>query len=173
MASLAPGQLKSSFPAVADEAARVLILGSLPGEASLRAAQYYAHPQNQFWRLMGVVIGRELQALPYPERLAALRLAGVGLWDTVRSAERVGSLDAKIRGPTPNSLGAFAATLPALRVIAFNGAKASAVGRGELGPGSNFALITLPSSSPAHAVPFERKLEQWIRLKTFLAGASE
>jgi hypoxanthine-DNA glycosylase len=171
MPTSTPGAAKFSFSAVTDEATRVLILGSLPGEASLRAGQYYAHPQNQFWRLMSAVTGRDLQAPPYPERLAGLLSAGVGLWDTVRSAERVGSLDAKIRGHTPNSLGAFAATLPSLRVIAFNGAKASAIGRGRLGADSGFTLITLPSSSPAHAVPFERKLEQWVRLRPFLPAA--
>lgn len=172
MPTSTPGAAKSSFPAVTDAATRVLILGSLPGEASLRAGQYYAHPQNQFWRLMGVVMGRELHALAYLERLDALGSVGVGLWDTVRSAERVGSLDAQIRGPIPNSLSEFAATLPRLRTVAFNGAKASTIGRGQLAD-SDFTLITLPSSSPAHAVPFERKAEQWIRLKAFLAGASD
>ena len=83
---------KRGFAPVVDERTRVLILGSLPGDASLRAGQYYGHPQNAFWRLVGGVIGRDLAALPYDERLAALRAAGVGLWDVVASAERPGSL---------------------------------------------------------------------------------
>ena len=107
-----PSQSKSSFAAVADASTRVLILGSLPGEASLRRAQYYAHPQNQFWRLAGAVINADLAAAAYPDRLQILLRAGIGLWDVISSAERRGSLDADIRNHQPNALAAFAATLP-------------------------------------------------------------
>ncbi len=95
-------------------------------------AQYYAHPANQFWRLMEAVIDIPLVGTPYPARLDALRSAGVGLWDVVRSAERIGSLDAAIRDHQPNALAEFAATLPHLRAVAFNGAKASQIGRRQL-----------------------------------------
>ena len=166
---MTPDGAKSSFPAVADAATRVLILGSLPGEASLRRSQYYAHPQNQFWRLMEAVTQRELSAATYPERITALLGAGVGLWDVIRSARRVGSLDADIRGHTPNALTAFAATLPALRAIAFNGAKASEIGRKQLSENTRLTLVALPSSSPAHAaMSFERKRESWLTLRAFL-----
>ncbi|MDB5432692.1 MAG: Uracil-DNA glycosylase superfamily [Caulobacter sp.] len=164
---------KSSFPAVTNADIRLLVLGSLPGEVSLARAQYYAHPQNQFWRLMQAVIGRPLVELAYPERLEALLEAGVGLWDVVRSAERVGSLDTAIRNLEANALADFTATLPALRAVAYNGAKASAVGRTLLGDGTAFAQITLPSSSPAHAVPFERKAAEWLRLRTYLGGGAK
>jgi len=159
---------KSSFPAVADSATRVLILGSLPGEASLAAAQYYAHPQNQFWRLMSSVIGADLVAMAYPARIAALLAAGVGLWDVIRSADRIGSLDAAIRDHRPNALGEFVATLPSLRVIAFNGGKASVIGRKALGADGPYALVTLPSSSPAHTLALAQKQAQWLRLRGFL-----
>lgn len=162
--------IKSSFAAIADENARLLILGSLPGERSLALAQYYAHPANQFWRLMEAVIDTPLVGTSYPARLDALRSAGVGLWDVVRSAERIGSLDAAIRDHQPNALAEFAATLPALRAVAFNGAKASQIGRGRLADEFAPTLVTLPSSSPAHAVPFERKLAAWLALKRFLPG---
>ena len=163
-----PDGLKSSFAPVADAATRVLILGSLPGEASLRRAQYYAHPRNQFWRLMEAVTGRGLVDLAYPERLAALGAAGVGLWDVIASARRAGSLDADIRDHQPNTLAAFTATLPALRAVGFNGAKAYQIGGRQLG-GARPALIALPSSSPAHAaLSFERKQEAWLRLSPFL-----
>jgi TDG/mug DNA glycosylase family protein len=164
-------KLKSSFAPVADAGTRLLILGSLPGEASLARAQYYAHPQNQFWRLVGAVIGDDLQAMEYALRLSALRAAGVGLWDVVRSATRTGSLDTAIRGHQPNALAEFAATLPALRAIAFNGGKASAIGRRQLGPSTLWELISLPSSSPAHTMAFGRKEAEWLTLKRFL-GAS-
>ena len=166
-----PGALKSSFPAIVDAATRVLVLGSLPGEVSLLRREYYGHPQNQFWRLMGEVTGRELIGLAYPERLDALLAAGVGLWDVIKSAERVGSLDAHIRSHSPNPLAAFVVGLPALRAIGFNGAKAAAIGARQLadlakGP----QLIFLPSSSPAHAIGFERKRTEWMKLKPFLEG---
>ena len=158
---------KASFPAVADADTRVLILGSLPGEISLSRAQYYAHPRNQFWRLTGAAIGADLDGLAYLERLAALRAVGVGLWDVIASAERRGSLDAAIRDHQANALAEFAATLPRLRAVAFNGAKASAIGR-RLLDGAGLALITLPSSSPAYTAPFERKAADWLQLRTFL-----
>ena len=161
---------KTSFPAVADMRTRVLVLGSLPGDASLRAAQYYAHPQNQFWRLMEAVVGGPLAGEPYETRLEILREAGVGLWDVIRQARRTGSLDTAIRDHMPNRLAAFVEGLPQLRAIGFNGGKASQIGRKALaavegGP----VLITLPSSSPAHAsVPFAGKQAEWIALKAFL-----
>jgi double-stranded uracil-DNA glycosylase len=168
MAASPADTLKSSFPPVADAGTRLLVLGSLPGEVSLRRAQYYAHPQNQFWRLMGEVIGADLAGSAYPARLAMLLGAGVGLWDVVRSARRAGSLDASIRDHAPNALAAFAATLPALRAVAFNGAKASEIGRRALGAGSHWTLIDLPSSSPAHTVGLERKRSEWLKLTPYL-----
>lgn len=161
--------LKSSFAPVADTAVRVLILGSLPGELSLRRRQYYGNPRNQFWRLLGGVIGDDLEGLAYEARLAALLSAGVGLWDVVRSARRDGSLDGAIRDHQPNALAQFAAILPALRAIAFNGAKAAAIGRRQLGDQAGWALLDLPSSSPAHTAQFEAKLAQWLTLKPYLA----
>lgn len=162
---------KSSFPAVADARTRLLILGSLPGEISLAHAQYYAHPRNQFWRLMEAVVERPLIDVDYAERLSTLLAAGVGVWDVIASAERIGSLDTKIRNHEANALAEFAATLPALRAIAFNGGKASSIGRKQLGSEPGYALVTLPSSSPAHAaVPIERKHAEWQVLKNFLPG---
>ncbi len=164
-----PTALKSSFTAVADASTRLLILGSLPGDASLRRGQYYAHPRNQFWRLMEVVIDQDLVGRTYDDRLARLVEAGVGLWDVIRSAERSGSLDADIRRHTPNPLATFIGALPALRAVAFNGAAASVIGRKALSQDLGLALITLPSSSPAHAaLSFDSKLERWRRLGSVL-----
>ena len=161
---------KAGFEPVVDANTRLLILGSLPGDASLRAGQYYGHPRNAFWRLIGGVIGRDLAALSYEERLAALRAAGVGLWDVIASAERPGSLDAAIRAPEAADLRALVATLPALRAVAFNGGKAAKLGRAVLADRSEgVALIDLPSSSPAHARPFEEKAAAWAALAHALA----
>src|SRR5690606_37900010 len=109
-----------AFPPVADARTRLLVLGSLPGRASLAAREYYANPGNGFWRLMGAVTGVDLPALPYAARLEALLAHGVGLWDVIAHAERQGSLDSAIRSPAPRDLAAMAETLPALRAIAFN-----------------------------------------------------
>lgn len=145
----------------------MLILGSLPGEASLAVARYYAHPQNAFWRLAGAVIGRDLQAIDYDARLAALREAGIGLWDVIASAERSGSLDAAIRSPEAADLRGLIAGLPALRAVAFNGGLAARMG-GKILAGESVPLVSLPSSSPAHAQPFEHKLQAWRALSAWL-----
>jgi hypoxanthine-DNA glycosylase len=159
---------KSSFPPVVAPGTRVLVLGSLPGEASLAAGRYYAHPRNGFWRLIGTAIGRELEPLDYEARLAALLEAGVGLWDTVASARRRGSLDAAIREAEPNALAELVASLPALRAVGFNGQAAARVGRPRLAH-TALALVPLPSSSPAHAaMPLREKEKLWAALGDFL-----
>src|SRR5687767_12849782 len=159
---------KSAFPPIVAPDTRVLILGSLPGEASLAAGRYYAHPQNQFWRLIGGVIGCELHSLAYDARLDALREAGVGLWDTVASALRQGSLDGALREVESAALCGLIATLPALRAVGFNGATSARLGRRALGA-TALALIDLPSSSPAYAaMPFVEKAQIWGRLREFL-----
>ncbi len=146
----------------------MLILGSLPGEVSLAKQRYYAHPQNQFWRLTGAALGRDLAALDYPSRLDALRLAGIALWDTVASASRTGSLDSAIRDAEHAPLAKLVATLPDLRAVAFNGRKSAAIGRPQLCD-SGLSLIDLPSSSPAYAaMPLADKERLWARLADFL-----
>jgi hypoxanthine-DNA glycosylase len=157
------------FPPVIREDTRLLVLGSLPGRASLAAGQYYAHPRNLFWRLIGAAIGRELEPLGYEMRLAALLDARVGLWDAVASAERPGSLDANIRLHAASDLKALVASLPRLRAVAFNGATAARIGRKELDETGNLTLIELPSSSPAYAsLPYRKKLAAWAALSAFL-----
>ena len=162
------GPRKSAFAPIVAPDTRVLVLGSLPGEASLAAGRYYAHPQNGFWRLAGHIIGLDLAALDYDARLAALLAAGIGLWDTVASAQRVGSLDAALREVEGAALDGLVASLPELRAVGFNGATAARLGRRALGD-TTLALIDLPSSSPAFAaMPFARKAEIWGRLREFL-----
>jgi len=158
---------KRSFPPIVDADTRVLILGSLPGEASLAAGQYYANPRNAFWRLLETVLDAPLAPLAYEDRLATLQSRGVGLWDVVAEAERRGSLDAAILNSSANDLLALVETLPALRAVAFNGGTAARLGSRLLAPVANrMALIALPSSSPAHAArSFAEKAEAWSVLK--------
>jgi hypoxanthine-DNA glycosylase len=165
-------EIKRSFPPVADDRTRVLVLGSLPGEQSLAQQRYYAHPQNQFWRLIGAVIDRDLAALPYQQRLEALLEAQVGLWDTVGSATRAGSLDSAIKLHEANALPELIARLPALRAVGFNGGKSASIGTPLLSHRSDLALLPLPSSSPAYTLPFDAKLERWMALTPFLSRRS-
>jgi hypoxanthine-DNA glycosylase len=158
---VAPPSLKASFPPVVDLHTRVLVLGSLPGEISLARGQYYANPQNQFWRLIGAVIGADLIGLGYTERLERLLAAGVGLWDVIATAERDGSLDAAIRGHRPNELAELAASLHDLRAVGFNGGTSARIGRKALEGRGVWTLLPLPSSSPAYTRPFEEKLGAW------------
>lgn len=156
------------FPPIADAHARVLILGSLPGQVSLQRQQYYAQPQNAFWKIMGRLFGAGPD-LPYEKRAQRLRQNGIALWDVCAAAERPGSLDAAIvhASVVPNDFAAFIETHPDIGLICFNGGKAAELYRRLVLPDLPTAAravrtVTLPSTSPAHAaMPFEDKLTRW------------
>ena len=138
----------------------MLILGSFPSTASLAAGQYYAHPRNLFWPLLGAVLGQPLAAMPYAARLAAVRAAGIGIWDVYAACAREGSLDAAIRDATENDFAGLQESAPALRRICFNGRTAARRLREMEGLG--YDAVVLPSTSPAHAgMRFEDKLARW------------
>lgn len=163
--------LLRAFPPVARVDARVLVLGSMPGEASLRAGRYYAHPQNRFWPFMGALVGAG-PALPYAARLAALNDAGIALWDALAACERPGSLDSAIRAPRRNDFDAFLAAHPGIRTVCFNGAKAETefLRGGVPAAAAGLALQRLPSTSPANASqPADAKLAAW-RAAFVIAG---
>lgn len=160
--------LKRGLPPIVDIDTRLLVLGSLPGDKSLQASQYYAHPRNHFWDLVGSVIDVPLRPLDYPERLAMLRQHRIGLWDVVARANRRGSLDAAMRDIEPNRLADFAGALPNLKAIAFNGKTAFTQGVKALASVKDLALIPLPSSSPAHAVDLSVKRAAWMALREVL-----
>jgi len=143
-----------------------LILGSFPGHRSLQVQAYYGHPQNQFWRLLGTVFDLPLAGADYAGRLAQLREAGIGLWDVITETEREGSLDSAIRNPRASNLHGLLDSMPALRVIGFNGGTAARMGRRELGERvSSYRVVDLPSSSPAYTQAFEAKLIRWRTLR--------
>lgn len=148
------------LPPVIGRNARLLILGSFPGVASLHAQQYYGHPRNHFWPLLSAIWGVDLVALPYRARTAELRRRGLGLWDVYASCCRQGSLDQAIEAAQLNDLASLIERAPGLRLVAHNGGESARAMRhvGALG----LAVQRLPSSSPANASwSFERKLLAW------------
>ena len=163
--------VKVGLPPVARSDARLFLLGSLPGEASLAAARYYAHPSNQFWRLLGAAIGEPLHELDYDRRLERLAERKVGLWDVIQSARRTGSLDQAIRAANHNRIDSLLLDFPELRAIAFNGATAARIGRRLFDAAEGVELIDLPSSSAANTQSFGTKLASWTRLADFVLPA--
>jgi hypoxanthine-DNA glycosylase len=154
-------QRKRCFDPVVDEQTRLLLLGSLPGEKSLALQQYYGNRHNQFWTLMADVMGVQIPA-DYPARLEILRQHGIGLWDVVAEAHRQGSLDSRIRDRDDNDLCGLLARFPKIEAIGFNGGTAAKHGLKVLGEfASRFHVVALPSSSPAHTMPYAEKLAKW------------
>ena len=164
--------VKFGLPPIARSDAALFLLGSLPGDASLAARRYYAHPTNQFWRLLGQAVGEELQALDYHDRLERLAARRIGLWDVIASASRPGSLDQAIRDAAHNRIEHLLHDFPDLRAIAFNGGTAARVGRKLIGePPTHIKLVDLPSSSAANTRAFADKARAWSRLAQFAAPA--
>lgn len=160
--------MKRAFPAIVSASSTMLILGSMPSEASLAAQQYYAHPRNAFWRILAELTGVAADAV-YAQRVQALSAAGIALWDVLSACEREGSLDSAIVSATsvPNDFSVFLAAYPLLRRIYFNGAKAEQIFRQKIMASQclpeNLQLLRLPSTSPAHAaMPFEHKRDEWL-----------
>lgn len=148
------------LPPVLRADTRLLILGSFPGVASLQAQQYYGHPQNQFWKILGSLWGLPLPRMPYADRITALQDHGLGLWDVYGACEREGSLDAAIRRGELNDLASLRHRCPGLRAVAHNGGESYKHARHTAGLG--LPVFKLPSTSPAHASwSFERKLAAW------------
>ena len=156
----AEATLLQGLAPVAGRGARLLVLGSFPGAASLAAQQYYGHPRNHFWSILSALWGLELVALPYRRRIAALKQHGLALWDVYAACRREGSLDSAIEDAVPNDLAGLVARLPRLRAIAHNGGESARAMR--ITRGLGLAVSRLPSTSPANASwSFERKLAAW------------
>jgi hypoxanthine-DNA glycosylase len=167
-AGSARASIVHGFPPIADGRARVLILGSMPSQASLAAGQYYAHPRNAFWPIIGALLGFSPD-LPYPDRVARLRAGGIALWDVLHSCARHGSLDADIEEDSirPNAIGPLLRQYPAIRRVFFNGTRSELAFRRyvlpEIGPDRpDLTYRRLPSTSPAHAArSLQQKLLAW------------
>ncbi|MCS6945306.1 MAG: DNA-deoxyinosine glycosylase [Sutterellaceae bacterium] len=148
------------FPPVIDTAVETLILGSFPSEASLAARQYYAHPRNQFWHILGAVLGEPLAELPYEVRLARVLAHRIGIWDVIGACQREGSADSAIRNAQANDFTRLRILAPQLWRIVFNGAHAARFAARFRSAG--YLVRVAPSSSPAHAGrTLTQKIELW------------
>lgn len=148
------------LPPVLDARTRLLVLGSFPGVASLRAQQYYGHPQNQFWKILGTLWSLDLMALPYAQRIEAAQSRGLGIWDVYRACEREGSLDTAIRQAELNDFARVLRECPQLKAVAHNGGESFRHAKHTQALG--LPVYKLPSTSPANASwSFDRKLASW------------
>lgn len=150
---------KQGFPAVADENTEILILGSLPGDVSIRKHQYYGHPGNDFWRLLGNIIGENLQSMGYQKRLDTLKRNKIGLWDVFKAGKRDGSEDSKIKNQEINQFSILKEIAPNLKLILFNGKKS-----GEYEPilrAMGYETKVLPSSSGANRRFLKNRKSEW------------
>jgi hypoxanthine-DNA glycosylase len=151
--------IKQGFSAIVDKNTEILILGSLPGDVSIKRHQYYGHPGNDFWRLLGRAIGENLDSMDYESRLETLKRNGIGLWDVFKAGDREGSEDAKIKGEEINQFSILKELAPKLRLVCFNGRKSGKyepVLR-EMGYGTKI----LPSSSGANRRFLEKRESEW------------
>ena len=167
---LEPSVAKRSFPPIADARARVLVLGTLPGEESLRRGEYYAHPRNLFWPIVFALFDAT-PAIDYAERLAFVAAHGMALWDVCEFGERDASADSTIRRERPNAIDRLLDAHPLIRAVAFNGSGARRLYDRHFARRGDLAYLALPSTSPAHArLDFAAKLARWMALREALSG---
>ncbi|HTT80454.1 MAG TPA: DNA-deoxyinosine glycosylase [Stellaceae bacterium] len=160
--------VKRSFPPVVNAASRILVLGTLPGEESLRRQEYYAHPRNLFWPIVFALFGAE-PAPVHADRLAFALRHNIALWDVCGSAQRQASADTAIRGEVPNAIDALLDRYPAIGAVAFNGSGARRLYDRHFARRADRRYLALPSTSPAHArLDFAAKLARWTALRDAL-----
>jgi double-stranded uracil-DNA glycosylase len=165
-----PSTAKRSFPPIIDAHARVLVLGTLPGEESLRRQEYYAHPRNLFWPILCALFD-EVPPADYAARLAFANTHRVALWDVCASGEREASADATIRREAPNAIEALLDAHPLIGAVAFNGTGARRLHDRHFRRRPGLGYLALPSTSPAHAgLDFAAKLARWAALRDMLCG---
>ncbi len=164
--------LQNLLPPVIDESTHVLILGSMPSKLSLEKQQYYGNPRNHFWKIIGEILQVEIP-VEYKDRLNFLKIHHIGLWDTIQSCEREGSLDANIRNIIPNDFRKLLKTYPTIRLILFNGGKSFDVFKKHMGFDllQNIHYAKMPSTSPIpgkNIKSFEEKVEEWRLMERYL-----
>jgi len=166
-------EVKNVLPPVIDVTTKVLIVGSMPGKQSLEKQQYYGNPRNHFWSIIGEILKQEIP-VDYSERIALLKENHIGLWDTIESCERKGSLDAAIKNEKPNDFKTLFIRYPNIKLVLFNGGKAFEVFKKHIGFEvlDGRAYQKMPSTSPIpgkNIKSFDEKLEDWQLMQSYLA----
>lgn len=160
----------NSFPALADENSKILVLGTMPGVQSIEKQQYYAHPQNAFWKILFTLFD-ELPVPPEFELRKKLLIEnGIALWDVLESCHREGSLDSNIKNGIPNKIRELLAAYPNIKTVVFNGKESHRLFVKTFGDSIVLPQIVMPSTSPANTMKFETKLESWSIIKKYLAA---
>lgn len=157
----------SSFPPIVSEDSKILILGSVPGIKSLEMKEYYAHPQNKFWRILFALFQEDFTA-DYAEKMELLKKNKIAVWDVIDSCERKGSLDTEIKNEAHHDILQLLQDFPSIKVIFCNGQKSFKTLRKILPDDLKIPILVLPSTSPAYTIPYQQKLKDWSVLKSFL-----
>ena len=157
----------SSFPPIISNDAKIFILGSVPGVKSLEMQEYYAHPQNKFWKIIFELFNENFSE-DYVEKIKILKKNKIAVWDVIDSCERVGSLDTKIKNEESNDILQLLKKYPNIKTIFCNGGKSYKNLQKIVGKNFEIPIYLLPSTSPLHTISFEKKLESWKIIKTFL-----
>ncbi|BAP32576.1 G:T/U mismatch-specific DNA glycosylase [Chryseobacterium sp. StRB126] len=158
----------SSFPPLIDDQSEILILGSIPGVKSLEMQQYYAHPQNKFWKIILELLNEKFTE-DYSKRIGIVKKHHIALWDVIDSCERKGSLDSEIKNEEANQIDALLEEHPNVKAIFCNGGKSYKNLRKLLGKNYKLPIFLMPSTSPLHTISFERKFEEWKKVLEFLS----
>ncbi len=157
----------SSFPPIVSEDSKILILGSVPGIKSLEMKEYYAHPQNKFWRILFALFQEDFTA-DYAEKMELLKKNKIAVWDVIDSCERKGSLDTEIKNEAHHDILQLLQDFPSIKVIFCNGQKSFKTLRKILPDDLKIPILVLASTSPAYTIPYQQKLKDWSVLKSFL-----
>lgn len=157
----------SSFPPFIDEKSKILILGSIPGVKSLEKQQYYAHPQNKFWKIIFELFSEEFTE-DYSVRINILKKNHIAIWDVIDSCERKGSLDSEIKNEEANQIEKLLENYPNIKAVFCNGGKSYKNLQKLLGKNFRIPVYLLPSTSPLHTISFERKFEDWKKVLDYL-----
>lgn len=157
----------SSFPPLISEDSKVLILGSVPGIKSLEMQEYYAHPQNKFWRILFELFDEEFTT-DYCGKIKLLKKYKIGVWDVIDSCERKGSLDTEIKNENHHNILKLLEDFPSIKVIFCNGQKSFKTLNKILPNDLEIPIVVLPSTSPAYTIPYEKKLQEWSVIKSYL-----
>lgn len=156
-----------SFPPIIDDHSEIIILGSIPGVKSLEKQQYYGHPQNKFWKIIFELLDEEFTE-DYNQRIQMLKKHHIALWDVIDSCERKGSLDSEIKNEEANRIEELLEDHSNIKAIFCNGGKSYKNAQKILGKNYKIPVFLLPSTSPLHTVSFEKKLEEWKKVKQYL-----